>query len=190
MLILCVVALCTSIVEVTLGGGDLRLPRIVGVSLCVQQIIYNLMCAYQYERCLRVVMNTRRMIGNEHYAAAFDSAVRRMRWQQFVLFAAGVLEIGFFVYFIVTLKMYYWLFCIAMFVDGVAYSSMAISYLPCFARPKNSSGDTGSKQSNQESKESSSSKKVVLHEESAMLSAYQSQARQTSVAPTDVSEVQ
>jgi hypothetical protein len=148
MVLLLGVTFASAIAETAMGGTNNRaISRVTISALCAQQMLYYSSCVYQYSRCMSFVSQMRTKTSNDRYVVAFTAAMQKMRYQQVVISLTGLGEFVFFLYFIITLKLYWWLAAVTVLLDLFIYLTMSISFLPCFGKrstkPKNLAGLAG-----------------------------------------------
>ena len=119
-------------------GSEGALSRASITCLAVEQLLFYSAITYQYSRCIGYVqkMQESKTLTNDNYRQSFKSAIQKMRYQQLVMLITAFVEAGFFLYFIITLRLYWWVACLALGLDCFIYFFMVISFLPCCSRSR------------------------------------------------------
>ena len=148
MIALIVLCLCFAIVGLSSSvdpNHEFIFPRLSTACLTIEQALLYSSMMYQYNRCIdcvRIVKNhsshngaTTTTHDSTTYAEAFQAAIWKMRYQQLVMFLTGVGSCTLFIYFCVTLQMYWWILAICLAIDCFVYFSMVLSFFQC-KKPK------------------------------------------------------
>ena len=96
----------------------------------------------------RVVLSVQSMhqslYGKERlYNRRCTEAVRRMKKQQFYMLVAGLATVAFTLYWTITLQMYWYVICLIMLEDCLAFGGMISTILSCRRRKQATANNLG-----------------------------------------------